>query len=38
LENRHFIKEGQDVVTFLDPPDEIIEDELEDDDFIEQIA
>jgi len=38
LENRHFIKEGQNVATFLDPPDETIEDECEDDDFIEQIA
>jgi hypothetical protein len=32
LENRHFIKEGQNVATFLDPPDGIIEDELEDGD------
>jgi hypothetical protein len=32
LENRHFIKEGQNAATFLDPPDEIIEDEPEDDD------
>jgi hypothetical protein len=38
LENRHFIKEGQDVATFLNPSDEVIEDEPEDDDFIEQIA
>ena len=38
LENRHFIKEGQDVTTFLNPSDEVIEDEPEDDDFIEQIA
>jgi hypothetical protein len=32
LENRHFIKEGQNVATFLDPLEEIIEDEPEDDD------
>lgn len=38
LENRQFIKEGQNVVTFLDPPDEIIEDDPEDDGFIEQIT
>jgi hypothetical protein len=38
LENRQFIKEGQNVATFLDPSDEIIEDDLEDDGFIEQIA
>jgi phosphoenolpyruvate-protein kinase (PTS system EI component) len=29
LENRQFIKEGQNVATFLDPSDEIIEDDLE---------
>ena len=38
LETRHFIKEGQNVVTFLNPPDEIIEDEPDDDALIEQIA
>jgi hypothetical protein len=38
LENRHFIQEGQNVATFLNPQDETIEDEPEDDDFIEQIA
>jgi hypothetical protein len=38
LKNRQFIKEGQNVTTFLDPPDEIIEDDPEDDGFIEQIT
>jgi hypothetical protein len=38
LENRQFIKEGQNVAAFLDSPDEIIEDDPEDDGFIEQIA
>ena len=36
--NRHFIKEGQNVAIFLNPPDEIIGNEPEDDDLIEQIA
>jgi hypothetical protein len=35
LANRQFIKEGQNVATFLDPPDEIIEDDPEDTGFIE---
>jgi hypothetical protein len=38
LENRQFIKEGQNVATFLDPPNEIIEDNPEDDGFIKQIT
>ena len=36
LEKRQFIKEGQNAVTCLDPPDNIIEDDPEDDGFIEQ--
>jgi hypothetical protein len=38
LEKRQFIKEGQNVAIFLDPQDEIIEDDPEDDGFIEQIT
>src|SRR4051794_12605955 len=33
-----FIKEGQHVATFLDPPDEIIDDSPDDDQFIEQLV
>jgi hypothetical protein len=38
LERRQFIKEGQQVATFLNPPDEIIDDSPDDDQFIEQLA
>jgi hypothetical protein len=38
LERRQFIKEGQHVATLLSPPDEIIEDSPDDDQFIEQLA
>jgi hypothetical protein len=38
LERRQFIKEGQHVATFLNPPDEIIDDSPDDDQFIEQLA
>jgi len=38
LEQRHFIKEGQHVDTFLNPPDEIVADSSDEDQFIEQLA
>ena len=38
LENRQFIKEGQHIATFLNPPDEIIDDIPDNDQFIEQLA
>jgi DDE superfamily endonuclease len=38
LENRQFIKEGQHVATFLNPPDEIVDDDPDDDQFIDQLV
>jgi hypothetical protein len=38
LKRRQFIHHGIDVTTFLDPPDEVIADEPDDDHIIEQIA
>jgi hypothetical protein len=38
LENRRFIKEGQSVVIFLNPVDEIVEDAPDDDGLLEQIS
>jgi hypothetical protein len=38
LERRQFIKEGQNVATFLNPLDEIVDDDPDDDHFVEQVA
>jgi hypothetical protein len=38
LKKRQFIKEGQHVTIYLNPPDEIIEHDLDNDDLLKQIA
>jgi hypothetical protein len=38
LERRHFIKEGMHVASYLNPVDEIIDDDPDDDHFIEHLA
>jgi hypothetical protein len=38
MAKRQFIHDGMDVATYLDPLDETVEDKVDDDQFIEQLA
>jgi len=38
LEKQQFIKEGQHIAAYLNPPDEVIDDAIDDNDLLEQIA